>query len=68
MTRHNALVAAGFAVTHYPPSGVSRAGWPDDVADWLRARARELCMAYPRSRGVISPPVGESPVPVVISA
>ena len=67
MTRHNALIAAGFAVTHYPPSLVGRPGWADEVAEWLRARARELGLPYPRARGVIRPPIGASPPPVVIS-
>ena len=67
VTRHNALIAAGFAVTHYPPSLVGRPGWADEVVEWLRARARELGLPYPRARGVIRPPIGASPPPVVIS-
>jgi hypothetical protein len=63
MTRHNALIAAGFAVTHYPPSLVGRPGWADEVGDWLRARARELGVPYPRTRGVITHQLAEAPPP-----
>jgi hypothetical protein len=66
-TRHNALIAAGFAVTHYPPSLVDKPGWADEVADWLRARARDLSVPYLRNRGVIRSAVGDLPPPVLIS-
>ncbi|MCU1656416.1 MAG: hypothetical protein JWO57_1072 [Pseudonocardiales bacterium] len=44
MRRHNALTRRGFAVAHYAPSEIRgrRKEWADEVAHWLRARAREL--------------------------
>jgi very-short-patch-repair endonuclease len=44
MARHNRLTAAGYAVTHYPPSAMRDRGlaWVAEVDDWLRARALEL--------------------------
>ena len=44
MARHNRLIKAGYAVTHYPPSAIRDGGlaWVAEVDDWLRARALEL--------------------------
>jgi hypothetical protein len=59
MRRHNRLTCAGLAVAHYPPSEISAraAAWAADVAQWLRARARELGVAYlrvPRHAAVVT--------------
>lgn len=66
MRRHNELTRYGFAVVHYPPSVVGEPGWSSEVADWLRARAVELAVPWPRTRGVIAPPLGQMPAPFVI--
>lgn len=68
MARHNGLTRRGFAVTHYPPSvasGRDRA-WLDEVRDWLRARAGELGVAWPRGRGVLRP--DDEPEPLRLAA
>jgi hypothetical protein len=67
MARHNELTRCGLSVVHYPPSAVRRRGWASEVAAWLRARADELGVAGPRSRGVLAPAVGAAPPPLVIA-
>ena len=52
MRRHNALLRLGLALAHYPPSAIDRPGWTDEVAGWLRARARELGVPYVAGGGV----------------
>jgi hypothetical protein len=49
MARHNRLTAAGYAVTHYPPSAMRDGGlaWVAEVDDRLRARAREPGRPFP---------------------
>lgn len=44
MRRHNALSAAGYAVTHWAPSEISAdpSGFADAVRGWLSTRAAEL--------------------------
>ena len=58
--RHNLLTAHGLALTHYPPSTVRNrsSGWTTEVEAWLRARARELGVAYLPRGGVRRPPAG----------
>lgn len=42
MVPHNALVAMGYAVVHYPPSAVQARGWAPGVRRWLAIRAIEV--------------------------
>jgi hypothetical protein len=46
MDRHNQLTRRGLAVTHYPPSAVTKRGWTGEVVDWLTERAAELGVRY----------------------
>ena len=48
MRRHNRLTRAGLAVSHYAPAEIRDRGvaWAAEVAQWLRARARELGIGY----------------------
>ncbi len=68
LDRHNALTRYGLAVTHYPPSRVTRRGdgWTNEVAEWLQARVAELGVTPQRGHGVVAPPVGASPPAFVV--
>jgi hypothetical protein len=68
LDRHNALTRFGLAVTHYPPSRVTRRGdgWTREVTQWLQSRAAELGVTPERGGGVVAPPVGQNPPPFVV--
>ncbi len=68
LVRHNAITRAGLAVLHYPPALVTRRGstYVEEVREWLTARADELGVPLPRSRGIRRPAPGCSPEPVCL--
>jgi hypothetical protein len=68
MRRHNELTRLGIAVTHYPPTMITRRSsvFVAEVRQWLCARATELGFALPPGRGPLRPPRGEPPPPFVV--
>lgn len=67
IARHNELVAGGLALQHAAPSVVNRSDWAGGISEWLRARAADLGVPYCRG-GVIAPPPGRTPPPLVLRA